>query len=228
MTSTQVLKGKELAGRLAADQVQEGMVVGIGTGSTVKFFIDRLIERWQEGLRFTAVSTSKASEALASSGGIVVVEMDGVDRVDLTVDGADEIDGEKRMIKGGGGALLREKIVAASSQEMVVIVDESKCVERLGAFPLPLEVVPFGALSTQKRVEDLGFKGNWREQKGKRFQTDNGNWILDLPTAHSSLSPEELHMALLQTPGVVDTGYFFGLAGRVFVGRSDGSVEIRP
>ncbi|MCB1136157.1 MAG: ribose-5-phosphate isomerase RpiA [Chlamydiia bacterium] len=227
VTSPQEL-GKQAAGYAAADLVKDGMRVGIGTGSTVKYFIERLAQRCQEGLRVETVSTSKASEQLATKHGIAVRSMDGIQSIDLTVDGADEIDPQKRMIKGGGGALLREKIVAASSTEMLVIVDHSKCVDRLGSFPLPVELVPFGMDSTIYRLQEAGFRGSVRRKEGQIYVTDNHNHIIDLVLNPADLDPETAHAALLQIPGVVDTGFFLGYAGRVVVGHEDATVEIRP
>jgi ribose 5-phosphate isomerase A len=154
--------------------------------------------------------------------------MDGVTQIDITVDGADEIDPLKRMIKGGGGALLREKIVAASSREMLVIIDEKKCVETLGAFPLPIEILPFGAASTIRRLQELLPHGSLRQRDGADYVSDNGNHIWDAQLPTGSIEVEPLHRELLQVPGVIDTGFFIGLAGRVIIGMTDGSVKILP
>ena len=202
------------------------MVVGIGTGSTAYFFIQALIERCQEGLKIKAVSSSKASAELAKEGGIEILDLNDVEFIDITVDGADEIDSKKRMIKGGGGALLREKIVANASNEMIVIVDESKVVEHLGAFPLPVEVNPFGYELTKRQIEKQGFRAALREKEGKTYVTDNGNYILDLKFQHLPGEPEEHDQVLKEIPGVLETGFFFDLAGRVIIGNQEGKVKI--
>lgn len=219
---------KIAAGRLAADWIETGMIVGLGSGSTAECFIESLCERCRRGLRIRAVSSSRASAEKAKKGGLEVEDLNSVPRIDLTVDGADEIDPQKRMIKGGGGAHVREKILAAASNEMVVIVDESKLVESLGRAKLPVEVLFFGSPTTRLRIETLGYKGKWRlNSDGTLFLTENGNLLFDI-TFESPLShPEKDHEKLIHIPGVVDTGFFFHLAGRVIVGYNDGRTEVR-
>jgi len=220
--------GKIAAGRKAAEWIENGMIVGLGTGSTAECFIDHLIERCKKGLSIKAVASSHASAERARKGGIPVEDINSVPRIDLTVDGADEIDLKKRMIKGGGGAHVREKILACASNEMVVIVDESKCVDSIGKCKLPVEVLFFGSPATRLRIETLGFKGKWRiEQDGTLFLSENGNLIFDIAYETLPVSPEKDHEKLIQVPGVIDTGFFFHLAGRVIVGLYDGSVEVR-
>ena len=219
---------KIAAGRLAADWIETGMIVGLGSGSTAECFIESLCERCRRGLRIRAVSSSRASAEKAKKGGLEVEDLNSVPRIDLTVDGADEIDPQKRMIKGGGGAHVREKILAAASNEMVVIVDESKLVDSLGRAKLPVEVLFFGSPTTRLRIETLGYKGKWRlNSDGTLFLTENGNLLFDI-TFESPLShPEKDHEKLIHIPGVVDTGFFFHLAGRVIVGYNDGRTEVR-
>jgi ribose 5-phosphate isomerase A len=218
---------KRAAGRKAAEFIENGMVVGLGTGSTAVYFIDRLIERCKEGLQIRAVASSKASAERARLGGIQVFDLNQVPCVDITVDGADEIDPLKRMIKGGGGAHVREKILAAASREMVVVIDETKRVASVGVGKLPVEIIAYGSESTQRWLAKAGYKGQWRiTSNGSPFITDNGNWIFDLHFSAPPKSPEEEHATLLQIPGVVDTGFFFHLAGRVLTGYSNGSVEL--
>ncbi len=218
---------KKLAGATAATLIEEGMLVGLGTGSTAACFIEALIERCRNGLSITVVATSDQSIKQAIAGGIPTVDIQTVSKIDLTVDGADEIDPQKRMIKGGGGALLREKIVASASDEMVVIVDESKHVECLGAFGLPVELIHFGIAATVAKVEQLGFTGKLRKQvNGELYLTDNGNYIYDIAYPNLCQSPEKDHEALLQIPGVVETGFFFNLAGRVVTAHKNGDVKI--
>ncbi len=213
---------KRTAARAAIDLIRDNMLIGLGTGTTTQIFIHLLNERVKKGLKIRALASSKESQQLAKQGGIPLLDPATCTQLDLTVDGADEIDSQKRMIKGGGGALVREKIVAAMSKKMVVIVDSSKLVDRLGKRPLPVEVIPFGAEATKKHLQDIGYKSTWRH-----FTTDNGNWILDIhfdtPRAH----PEKDHAAIIDIPGVVDTGFFFNLAHQVIIGYPDGRVETR-
>ncbi len=223
-----VAKAKEAAGQQAAQWVQEGMLVGIGTGSTAAFFIDHLAKRVQGGLKIQAVATSIESEEHARRVGIEILSIDEISRIDLTVDGADEIDLKKRMIKGGGGALLREKIVASNSDEMVVIVDDEKCHDELGGVKLPVEVAPFGAQLTLKKITRLGLQANLREnEEGSLYLTDNHHYIIDIEPSDSFAKAEELEERLKAIPGVLETGFFIQMAGRVIVGHADGTVEIR-
>lgn len=219
-------RAKQAAGYAAADLIEDGMLVGLGTGSTAAYFIERLIQRTKEGLSISAIATSQRSEQQAREGGIPIIDINTVTELDITVDGADEIDHQKRMIKGGGGALLREKIVASMSREMVVIVDEKKVVDQLGAFPLPIEVVPFAHPATLHKIQKLGYKGAFRKQEnGNFYVTDNGNFIIDIHLGRDS-NPEKDNDTLRNIPGVVETGFFFNLAGRVIVGHADGSTNL--
>ena len=206
------------------------MVVGLGTGSTAHFFIDALGKRCrEETLQITAVATSQASLQRAQEKGIPIGDIQAIQQIDMTVDGADEIDLKKQMIKGGGGALLREKIIASSSREMVIIIDSSKQVESLGAFPLPVEVAPFAYQATLYKLNALGYQGQWRLNKQKEFYlTDNGNYIYDIQLTQPCHSPEKEDRALHAIPGVVETGFFLGMAGRVVIGYPDGTVKIHP
>lgn len=220
--------GKEAAGYAAAELVQHGMVVGLGTGSTATFFIKRLIERCREGLKIQAVATSVKSMLLAAEGGIPLLEINSLSSLDLDIDGADEIDPKNRMIKGGGGALVREKIVAAMSREMIVVVDRSKLVETLGKFPLPVEIISFGYRATVNHLERLGYQGVLRQTSDKViYTTDNGNFIYDIHFNGPIASPEKEDAAIRALPGVVDTGFFFQLATKVIIGNDDGTIEIR-
>lgn len=220
---------KRAVGLAAAQLVHQGMLVGLGTGSTAACFIDSLISRVRQGLKITAVATSEKSAQRALQGGIHVIDINTVTTIDLTVDGADEIDPEKRMIKGGGGALLREKIIATSSSEMVVIVDETKCVKRLGNAKLPVEIVSFGYNTTIHRIEQLGYQGGLRPANdGRPYVTDNGNYIYDIHCEQLLTSPETDHQRLIALAGVVETGLFFQVAGRLIVGRTNGQVDVIP
>jgi ribose 5-phosphate isomerase A len=198
--------------------VRDGMKVGLGTGSTAKHFVDLLGERVRGGLKIVGVPTSEATRAQALGCGIALTTLDEIDRLDLTVDGADEIDHALNLIKGGGGALLREKIVAAASDRMVVIADETKWVDTLGRFPLPIEIVPFGIAATRRAIveafENGGVSGEMAIRKGREghvFVTDGGHWIAD---AHLGRIPDvpRLSGLLSQIPGVVEHGLFVGMA----------------
>ena len=219
---------KREIGKRAAELVQEGMLVGLGTGSTASCFIGALIKRCKEGLTIKAVSSSVRSLEMAKTGGIPTLSMDEVTHIDLTIDGADEIDPQNRMIKGGGGAHVREKILASTSAEMVVIVDESKLVQELGQFGLPVELIPFGYKATLAKLERAGFWGKMRKKEdGALYVTDNGNYLLDIHSPTRFPKPEIDHDKIINIPGVVDTGFFFNLASRVLVGYADGHVAFR-
>ncbi len=220
--------GKIAAGRRAVEWIENGMIVGLGSGSTAECFIRSLSEACKEGLRIQAVSSSRASADLARRGGIEILDINSVPRIDITVDGADEIDPKKRMIKGGGGAHVREKILASSSKEMVVVVDETKLVPSIGRGKLPIELLFYGSPATRMKVEQLGYRVKWRLNEDETlFTTENGNLILDLYFDSPPEMPEELHFTLINIPGVIDTGFFFNLAGRVVVGYPNGKTEVR-
>lgn len=194
------------------------MRVGLGTGSTARHFVDLLAERVRDGLEVVAVPTSEQTRALAERGGIPLTTLDEVPGLDLTVDGADEIGPDLALIKGGGGALLREKVVAAASDRMIVIADESKWVPALGAFPLPIEVVPFGTRAVLRAIEKtLATSGVApdcrlrRDGAGHPFVTDNGNLILDAALGRIE-DPASLALRLSVVPGVVEHGLFVGMA----------------
>lgn len=221
-------EAKKAAGLKALEFVHENMLIGLGTGSTARYFILGLIEKCRAGLKIEAVATSLDSESLAREGGIAILDIHSVTSLDLVVDGADEVDKKKRLIKGAGGALVREKIIASMSQEMIVVVDESKMVDKLGQCPLPVEVLPFGAEATKRQLEEKGFSNVWRKNSdGSHYMTDNHNWILDISFKAPPENPEEAHCALINQPGVVDTGFFFGLAKKIIIGCFDGSIKIQ-
>lgn len=223
-----ILEAKRAAGRKAAEFLQNGMIVGLGSGSTAAHFIEALIDRCRSGLKIQAVASSRHSADLSRKGGVEVLDINSAPRVDLTVDGADEVDPQKRMIKGAGGAHVREKILASASKEMVVIVDETKLVPALGKAKLPIEILFYGSPATRMKIEDIGFSGKWRmNEDGTLFVTENGNLLFDLQFESLPSDPEREHAKILQIPGVIDTGFFFGLAGRLVIGYSDGSVKVR-
>jgi ribose 5-phosphate isomerase A len=220
---------KKNVGYKAAEFVENGMRVGLGTGTTAFFFIERLIQRCKEGLKIQAIASSEASSTQARQGGIPLLDLNRISTLDLTVDGADEIDPEKRMIKGGGGAHVREKIVASMSREMIVIVDESKLVSALGKTKLPVEILPFASCATIHHIKKAGYEGQVRTlHNGAPFVTDNGNFLFDIHFPHTLSHPEVEHERLSHIPGVVDTGFFFRLAGRVIIGFFDGQIVVKP
>jgi len=222
---------KRLAAQKALELVRPGMRLGLGTGSTARHFVDLLADEVRRGLAIVGVPTSEATFSQAKGLGIPLATLDEVPELDLTIDGADEVDPALRLIKGGGGALLREKIVAAASKHMAVIADVSKCVQRLGAYALPVEVVPFGLAATRLHIARaavvLGLTGPiaLRQRAGATFLTDGGHYILDcafgaIPDA------EALALALAAIPGVVDHGLFIGMASVAFLAGPQG-VETR-
>lgn len=213
---------KEQVGIKAAEFVTDGMIVGLGTGSTAYYFVAELGRRIkEEDLQITAVTTSSVTYEQAEGLGIPLKAIDDVEVVDLTVDGADEVDPALNGIKGGGGALLMEKIVATNSKDCIWIVDESKQVETLGAFKLPVEVVQYGAENLFRHFEKKGYSPAYREKDGPRFVTDQGNFIIDLDLKVIP-DAEALAEELDRTVGVVDHGLFLGMVSKVIVGTPEG------
>ena len=214
---------KKAAGIEAAKLVENGMIAGLGTGSTVKFLVDELGRRVkEEGLEFTGVTTSRRTQEQAESYGITIVDVDEIDHIDVTIDGADEVDSNFNGIKGGGAALLWEKIVATNSNKIVWIVDESKVVDTIGAFPLPVEVIPFGAGHVIEKFKSRGYKPTLRlDAAGKEMRTDENNFVVDL---HLDLieHPQALAEDLITTVGVVEHGLFLNMVDTVIVGNPDG------
>src|SRR5215475_6304273 len=209
---------KRQAAARALEQVRDGMKLGLGTGSTARHFVDLLGEKVRAGMTVIGVPTSEVTRAQAESCGIALTTLDEVDRLDLTVDGADEVDPALNLIKGGGGALLREKIVAAASDRMIVIADDTKWVDTLGRFPLPVEVIPFGLAATRramaKAFAQAGVSGEMavrRARDGHVFVTDGGHWIVDAHLGRIGDAPR-LAALLGAIPGVVEHGLFIGLA----------------
>lgn len=213
---------KTLAAERAMELVKPGMTLGLGTGSTAGKFIHLLGAKVAAGLDVVCVPTSEDTRILAERAGIKLTTLDEFPELDLTVDGADEIDGSLRLIKGGGGALLREKIVAMASDRMVVIADHTKRVGKLGAFPLPVEIVRFGAKATLKMMADAAFDAGCegeialRRLNGEYFVTDSGNYIADCAFGEIG-EPESLGDVLEMIPGVVEHGLFIGIADRAII-----------
>ncbi len=227
---------KKAAAEAALEHIEDGMKVGLGTGSTANYFIDALGARMKEGLNVLCVPTSIASEERARALGIPLSTLDETPELDVTVDGADEIlEGPLVLVKGGGGALTREKIVASSSKKMVVIADASKrmTAETFGKFPLPVEILPFGAQATilkmRRAIEKLGMNGDLviREKDGKPFITDNGGLIVDCRLGHIT-QPEKLAGKLRRIPGVVEQGLFVGIASVALIATDDGVQTLTP
>jgi ribose 5-phosphate isomerase A len=227
-------KAKFVAAKKATEYVKTGMKVGLGTGSTAAWLVQCLGELVRdEGLRIQGVPTSTRTAQLAREVGIEVISLDEAKWLDLTIDGADEYDGNLNLIKGGGGALLQEKIVATASDQMIVIADISKQVETLGAFPLPVEVIPFGWKTTQTLIEEtligldvLGQTTSLRMNGDAPFVTDEGNHILDLHLNRIG-NARQLSLVMNQIPGVVENGLFIDICDTVIIGYGDGKVEVR-
>jgi ribose 5-phosphate isomerase A len=223
---------KRAAAERAVGLVRDGMKLGLGSGSTAAAFVSLLAVKVRAGLAVVGVPTSEGTRDQAEREGVPLATLDEIPELDLTVDGADELDDELRLIKGGGGALLREKIVAAASRRMIVIADGSKRVERLGRFPLPIEVVPFGLAATRgavrKAIREAGSDGELRLRtgaSGQPFLTDGGHCILDAALGRID-APERLAAALAATPGVVEHGLFLGLASGAILATESGLVEL--
>lgn len=213
---------KKIAGVTAAQYVTDGMIVGLGTGSTAYFFVEEIGRRVkEEGLQVIGVTTSSQTTAQAESLGIPLKAVDDIDVIDITVDGADEVDPQFNGIKGGGGALLMEKIVATPTKEYIWVVDESKLVEQLGAFNLPVEVVQYGAERLFREFAVKGYKPSFREVDGQRFVTDMKNFIIDLDLGVIE-NPVTFGQELKAMTGVVEHGLFNGMVNKVIVAGKDG------
>lgn len=234
LTLTPIDRAKFAAARRAVDFVEDGMKVGLGTGSTAAWMVRALAERVrEEGLKLTCVPTSQRTAELGHQLGLKIVGLDQAGWLDLTIDGTDEFDADLNLIKGGGGAHLMEKIVATASDRMIVISDASKEVKTLGAFPLPVEVVPFGWQTSRMLIEELlnsmdvlGTKAGLRMNGERAFVTDEGNHILDLSLGRIG-NPRQLSLALNQVPGVVENGLFIDMCDTLVVGYGDGRIETR-
>jgi ribose 5-phosphate isomerase A len=217
----------------ASALVENGMKVGLGTGSTAYWLVYHLAERVRsEGLEFVGVPTSNKTREQAQAEGLKLISMDDAGRLDITIDGADEFDQSMNLIKGGGGAHLQEKIVAFGSDRMVVIADETKKVNKLGKFPLPVEVLKFGSAASQKQIEKLLIAQNYKDftvqmrmEKNKPFITDEGNYIFDLNLGEIQ-NPRKLCVDLNIIPGVVENGLFIDVCKAVVIGYSDGTATI--
>jgi ribose 5-phosphate isomerase A len=211
---------KQLAGERAVELVEDGMIVGLGSGSTAFFAIQRIGELVKQGLKITGVCTSENTRMLAERWKIPYVEMDDVEIIDLTIDGADEVDPLGNGIKGGGGALLHEKIVASNTLQNIWVIEKRKLVEWLGAFPLPVEILPFGYRHCMGALFEMGLNPSLRMSGQAIFRTDGGNYIADLGTGHIE-DPHKLDCELKKVPGLVENGLFLNLVNKVVVANDE-------
>jgi ribose 5-phosphate isomerase A len=220
------MEAKRLAAEKAVTYLQNEMIVGLGTGSTTFWAIKKIGERVREGMNIKAVASSEHSETLARQLNIPIVPFSQIQQIDVTIDGADEVDKNFNLIKGGGGALLREKILVYHSKQFIVIVDDSKLVTHLGEYPLPVEIIPFASNLTLSRLKALGCDGLIRKNDDTLFKTDNGNLIADCHFKEI-IDPQSLDQQLRSIPGVVETGLFHhNLVSMVIAAYGDGSVTV--
>lgn len=212
---------KQIAAEKAAEFIKDGMIIGLGTGSTVFFLLNKVGDLVRDGLNIRAVSTSAQTTLIANERNIPLIPFESAERIDLTIDGADEVDPELNGIKGGGGALLFEKIIASASEEVIWIVDSSKIVNKLGRFPLPVEVVPLASDFLLKKFDKSDYKPVLRKSGEELYKTDSGNYIIDLHL-NEIKNPVNLEIELNLLPGVVENGLFINIADKVLVGSKNG------
>ena len=214
-----------MAAEKAVEEIKQGMIIGLGSGSTAEWAVRKIGELVKDGLSIQAVASSVKTEKLAIEVGIPIIDFKSIERIDLTIDGADEVDDHGHLIKGGGGALLREKILAYNSKRFIVIIDESKRVQHLGQFDLPVEIVPFAADIILKRLKETGTNPVLRYLNHEKFITDNGNYIADC-NFYPVKDPEALNIQLHQIPGVVETGIFINkMVNAFYIGHANGTVS---
>jgi ribose 5-phosphate isomerase A len=222
------MNAKQLAAEKAVSFLEDGMTVGLGTGTTAYWAIEKIGEKVnRENWKIRAIATSLRSEEQARSLGIPIFSFAEIGIIDVTIDGADEVDDQLHLIKGGGGALLREKIVATNSRQMIVVADQSKKVKNLGRFPLPVEVVLFGWQRTFEKLKALGCDPERRMNQGEPYITDNGNYIVDCAFGKID-DPALLHDQINAITGVVDNGLFIHIASKLVLGFENGSTQIIP
>jgi ribose 5-phosphate isomerase A len=220
------MNAKQLAAGKAVSFIESGMIVGLGTGSTAYWAIEKIGEKIKnKELDIKAIATSKRSEEQAVSLGIPILSFAEIDQVDVTIDGADEADTKLNLIKGGGGALLREKIVASNSRQLIIIADETKLVKQLGKFALPVEAVVFGWEKVFQKLRDLGCVPKLRMKDSQPYLTDNNNYIIDCAFEQIP-GPADLHEHINAIVGVVENGLFINLASKLVVGYTSGDVKI--
>lgn len=220
------VENKKIIGEAAADYIKDGMTVGLGSGSTINWMLKKLGAHVHEGLNIRGIPTSKKTERLARELGIPLTDFSEIERIDLAIDGADEIDDCFALIKGGGGSLVREKIVDSAAEELIIIADETKFVNQLGAFPLPVEILPFGWQLTAKRIAEFGCHTERRSKDGNPFISDNGNYVLDCAFLKID-SPKKLHEELKSLIGVVETGLFVDMTDKVLLLRDGKVTELK-
>ena len=218
---------KKQAGEEAVKHIEDGMTIGLGTGSTVEYTLRKVGQMIQEGFKIQGIPTSIHTKRIAKEEKIPLTTLDEHPEIDITIDGADEVDSNLNLIKGGGGALTREKIIAYNSKKVIIVVDDSKVVKALGIdFPLPVEIVKFGWTSTKKTLETFGCNVALREiMKGEPFITDNGNYILDCEFDYIE-NPEQMEIDINCIPGVVENGLFINLVSEVIVGSQQGILTL--
>ena len=218
---------KKLAGEKVVEHIEDGMIVGLGTGSTVEYTLRKLGTLVRDGLKIKGIPTSIHTQRIAKEEKIPLTTLEENPVIDVTIDGADEVDSDMSLIKGGGGALLREKVIAFNSKKVIIVIDDSKVVKALGIdFPLPVEVVKFGWTSTKKTLEDFGCNVELRKIMGEEpFITDNSNYILDCEFERIA-EPEQLEIDMNNSPGVVENGLFIGLVDEVIVGGKQGILTL--
>jgi len=215
-----MISEKQRAAEAAVEYVKDGMIVGLGTGSTTEFAVKKLGEKVRDGLAIRGIPTSDITKKQAEEEGIPLIDFSETMYIDLTIDGADEIDADLNMIKGGGAALLREKIVASASREEIIIVSSEKFVHQLGSFPLPVEVIPFGWQVIFNQLETLGGSPDLRLKQGQPLRTDQGNYIIDCRFSQI-IDAVQLEQRLNMIPGVVENGLFTGLCSRMIMADGD-------
>jgi len=217
---------KKLAAEKAVEYIEDGMIVGLGTGSTAYWAIKKIGEKVKEGFKIKAVASSRESEDIAKESGISIIPFSEIESIDITIDGADEVDSEHNLIKGGGGALLREKILAYNSKKFVVVIDESKLVGTLGRFPLPVEITPFAHDFTLKHLNEAGCVATFRKKDSKDYITDNGNLIADCKF-NQITNPAQINAQLYAIPGVVETGLFLNtMVDSIIAGYANQTIAV--
>ena len=217
---------KKMAAEKAVEHVDNGMVIGLGTGSTVKYAIKKLGEMVNTGLKIKGIPTSLRTKKLATEYNIPLVDLNDYTEIDLTIDGADEVDSNLNLIKGGGGALTREKIIAYHSKKEIIVIDETKVVKKLGVdYPVPVEVIKYGWNTTKKTLEELGCTAELRTIMDEVYITDNSNYILDCDFGKIN-EPETLEKEINSIPGVIENGLFIGLVDEVIVGSKQGIITL--
>lgn len=216
---------KKAVGEKAIDFIKKDTIIGLGTGSTVFYTLHLLGKLVQQGLSIKGIPTSRQTEKLANELNIPLTSFDEIDQIDLAIDGADEVSTNLDLIKGGGGALLREKIVAKAAKKLIIVADSTKLVDRLGSFPLPVEIVPFGVDVTKRHIQKIGIHPELRMVNGAPFITDNGNYILDC-SCPKLMTPKHLETDLNMIPGVVENGLFISMADMVITVNENKEVII--